>query len=546
WPPNFDFTVTQKFSLEVSGDTANLVVGDLSLDTSSWIIDRFRGRGTTAIKKARNRALRESKASQTVRRMLSAHGNLGGFLGSLAKPPSEVSAPAQGFELAYTDAEIRTSGIVLHGSLTASHFPAVHVEFEPISSGSAGGPLGVAGIDPVPDQSALKSWIPGGTIQKYEWKSMGKGQPGLIDENRFVRINPSPGAITSTLDTTTVAGYRPLCLTIHGVRISATGPVVALPVTATMCNIKSFPLLDAAFDGVLPLIALAQPSPRGTVHVTGHTLARKAGSGKATPNLIVHFGNRNTASNLEVLMQALRESGRGDTSTAVLAVLSPADLAEARYTEGVTFAEDTDGAWEQRFGVGITRRPLTLIVPPGGKVAWEHEGEIDSPELAEALRKYLAAGAPVLPTMQPNSVRIGRRPPNFLFEYTPGREVTLRKMVGQAVKLVFWRSSSRQSVEMACGVRPSDDGGAAALVLAINDGDPADRAKAVASEHKLSAILVADAAREISLAYGVTSWPTTVSIDALGLVTAISNGAGEGAADRSGSGQTAAGDNAYD
>ncbi|MEO5579346.1 MAG: redoxin family protein, partial [Gemmatimonadaceae bacterium] len=540
WPPNFDFTVTQKFSLEVSGDTADLVVGDVSLDTSSWIIDRFRGRGTTAIKKARDRALSQSNARQTVRRMLSAGANLGGFLTSLAKPPSEVSAPAQGFELAYTDAEIRTSGIVLHGSLGTSHWPAVHVEFEQISSGGgAGGPLGALGIDPVPDQSALKSWIPGGTILKYEWKSLGQSQPGLIDENRFVRIKPPPGFTSS--DATPVSGYRPLCLTIHGISISARGPVVERPVTATMCNIKSFPIIDAAYDGVLPLIALAEPSPRGTVHVTGHTSARKAESGNITPNLIVHFGDRSTAGNLEDLLQALRESGRTDASTAVVAVLSPVDMAEARYTEGVTFAEDPDGAWERRFGLRISRRPLTLIVPPNGKVAWEHEGEIDSRRLAEALRKFLVAGAPVSPTMQPNGVRIGRRPPNFLFGYAPGREVTLRKIAGQPVKLVFWRSSSKQSIDMARDVKRSDEEGAAQLVLAINDGDPTDRASAVAAEHKFSAILVTDPAREISLAYGVNTWPTTVSIDALGRVTAISNGAGDGAADLSGVEQTAAG-----
>ena len=63
-------------------------------------------------------------------------------------------------------------------------------------------------------------------------------------------------------------------------------------------------------------------------------------------------------------------------------------------------------------------------------------------------------------------VRVGQLPPNFLFEHAPGRELTLRKLAGRAVTLVFWNSSSRQSVEAvrdAEKARASGNGDCASL-----------------------------------------------------------------------------------
>ena len=56
------------------------------------------------------------------------------------------------------------------------------------------------------------------------------------------------------------------------------------------------------------------------------------------------------------------------------------------------------------------------------------------------------------------------------------------------------------------------------MLLAINDGEAAEVAEKAAAENGLSANVVTDPARAISLAYGVNSWPTTVFVDALGLV----------------------------
>ena len=62
------------------------------------------------------------------------------------------------------------------------------------------------------------------------------------------------------------------------------------------------------------------------------------------------------------------------------------------------------------------------------------------------------------------------------------------------------------------------------IVLAINDGEPAELAKRTATENRFSATVVMDAKREISEFYGVNIWPTIVFIDAFGLVRRVQYG----------------------
>jgi peroxiredoxin len=206
-------------------------------------------------------------------------------------------------------------------------------------------------------------------------------------------------------------------------------------------------------------------------------------------------------------------------------VLTPDQLTRAPYADGIVYAEDRAGSWERALGLSAIRRPQTLIVGPNGKVVWQHEGEVGSAGLAEALRSHLTAGASARGGMLRSGLRIGQPPPNFLFDYAAGQQLTLRKLAQRSVVLVFWTSSSKPSLEAVRDLqhtmestRPSPQ------VLAVNDGEPAELARRVAAENRLSATLVTDPERRISLAYGVTVWPTIVFIDPSGLVRGIHQG----------------------
>jgi peroxiredoxin len=527
WTPSFNFTVRQEFSLGVDGDTADLIVGHISLDTTSWIVDRFRGAAIPAMERLRDAVLAQSNARGMVRDMLSADANLGAILRSLLTPgrgmPTRDHRPSR---FAYTSAEIRPSGFVLRGTFSVTPWPPARVEYEPIPSNNQG--AGVYPIDgAVPheqDYSALKSWIPGGTIRSFEWKSEGQSGPGFIDENRFVFIRESPGSLETADSSDVATGYSPLCLTVRGNRLSSSGTVIAESVTATVCGYRRFPLVSGL--GVIAeeslLVALTRSDPDGMVEVVGHTAAQ-AGDASAVPNLIVHFAGAGNALDASVLSRALAESGRRDAAAAILVVSGPGELGGTRFSPGVTYAEDADGSWRRQFGVAATRNPVTLIVAPGGKVVWRHDGEIDAGVMAETLGKHLAKRQPVTTSMVPLNARIGQPPPNFLFETAPGAELTLRKIGGRSSTLVFWRSASKASIQAIRDAQESD-GRHDALVLAINDGESPELAKRAAGQESLTATIVTDPRRQISRAYGVTIWPTIIGVDAFGVVRTIGFG----------------------
>lgn len=555
--PNFDFTAKQALTLRLvattpggSLNTAELaLLGDISLDTSSWVANLFKGGALPTIRARRDTAL--SEAQDRVRGLLSAETNLGEFLKSLLKPAEQKpgAPPLQELRpvLAYTSIEIKPSGLVLHGSLAVPDWPQPHVEFETIPASSGAGILPGDFVPSGPDYTALKTWIPGGTIERYEWSYKGQTQPFHTEVNRFVLLHPEPGMVAAeaseaggtgflppdifggVASTGAVTGFTPLCLTVKGTRIAPSGPAVDHAVSGTVCGYTRVTVLDdiaAGLDNGLLLVALTQPGPGGRVEVTGHASARPDGTGAASCNRIVHFADGNTAGRLGFLTQALRETRRADAATAVVAVLAPGQLATARYTEGVIYAEEQAGAWERAFGVKTARRPLTLIVEPNGHLVWKHEGELDSETLAAALRKHLAPAGPVRPRILGLNLRIGQRPPNFLFELAPGRDLTLRKLAGRPAILVFWKSLAKPSLEAVRDLdKPSRPaGGQRPVVLAINDGEEPEVAKKVAAANALSATLVTDPERRICLAYGVNIWPTTVFIEADGRVREIRYG----------------------
>lgn len=531
--PDFDFSIHQDLTLRPAslapGDplnTAELVPGEIGGGITGWLVSLFGGDLLTPPSQT------GPSPQDTVRQMFRLDQKLGGFLNSLLKPadqqagapPQEDLKPA----LAYTSIDIQPSGIVARGTLAVADWPALHVEYAqiPPTSGGAGAVL-TGGVFAGPDYSALKSWIPGGLIQSYEWKYQAQNQ-GTVDANRFVLLHSGPQATDGALSAAAAPGaafagvvsaYSPLCLTVRGSRLSSSGPVTAQPVSATSCGITSVSLIDgleATPAGSL-MVALTRRSPRGMIEVAGYAAPPDRGTGSA-PNRVVHFADEKSADSLESVMETVRKSARKDAPAVVLAIVARGQLAKARYTEGVVYAEDHDRAWERAFGVGSSRKPLTLIVGPGGNEAWRHEGPLDRDALDHALRKHLI-GVRVTPRIQGLGITIGRPAPNFLFEVAPGRSLTLRKALGVRA-IVFWKCSLAPSIEAVSELART----ARAAVLAVNDGDPVDQARRAASEHRIAATIVTDPRRAIARAYGVNVWPTSIFLDASGRVREIRYG----------------------
>jgi peroxiredoxin len=447
--------------------------------------------------------------------------------------------------LIYSSVDISPAGITLRGSLAVGAFPPAHVEYAPVPRPSSAGP------DPLvprgPDFSALKAWIPGGVIERFEWSTPGQAQP-FIDEHRFVLLAPDPvfdpgaaatAALRAFADAAPAAaalhGFRPLCLTVRGSRVTAAGAVTRRAVSGTICGFGTFPVLEiAASARAAAMVTLTQAGPNGLAEVVGHMPAPSDAGRAGVPNRVVHFADDQSASRLDVLSQGVRESGRADAATAVVAVLTSRQLAGVRHAADVVFADGDGDAWERALGLERVARPTTLLVGPRGEIAWRHEGPVDAETLAAALRKNLTAGRAVPRTLNALNLRLGRQAPNFLFELAPGHALTLRKLAGRAVVLVFWRSTSKASIDAVREHQTRHAAHQAPVVLAVNDGEPVDLARRAAKEHGLSATLVPDPERTISTAYGVTLWPTTVLLDTQSVATEIAYGRGGGHGDHGG------------
>lgn len=540
WVGSLDFTVTVPFSLQAVGPTVELGHGTPSLhpdstlaDVFQQIIDFFTGQVTSALNTMVDATLQTTGAGNMVSTMFDADLNLGNVLNEQLTPPDNGnSEPAsQRIFLVYNSVDIRPAGIVLHGTLLLLDWPSPYVEFEQIPP-NASGQLGTV-ANPLrqgPDYSALKSWIPGGTIGQYEWSVQGQEQayPFLVDPNRFVLLHSGPQAVPSAAASiAALPGYTPLCLTIRGLRISSFGPVVYQPVSASVCGYMRYPVIPpgaiSTHDKAIPLLAVTRPGLHGETVVSGHTPAL---SGDGAPNLLVHFADGKSATQLELLTGALNQSKRKDAPTGVMAVLSPDQFAKARYVPGVVYAEEQRGDWEGIFRIKTATRPLTLIVGPRGSVAWQKEGALDRAELAAALAKHLAPMAFVKVEMPRLNPRIGQPAPDFLFEYAAGQYLPLSKLKGRARVLVFWKSSVRASLEAVLDLQKSGASAAAKapIVLAINDGEEPELARRVAAGAGITTSVVTDPKREISLAYGVSLWPTIVSLDPSGIVAGIRYG----------------------
>lgn len=560
--PSFNFKCVVSFGLNlVSIDgqgrlgAAELKLSDVSLDfTDSGvggdikdaILGAFKGTIKGNIANAVNDILGSpdpNGVQGTVRNQTNVDTQIGNMVNSLLKDPNTGDQPDASLRLvfSYTSVDIEPNGVILRGLEAVRAWADPYVEFDQVASQPQTGPGGVivGGLGQSgPDYTALNTWIPGGTVTQYEWSISYNNQlyPFGVDPNKFVLLHSGPvieaDNVTAVSSDGSLPPYTPLCLTVRGTRPAFSGAGPAVAVSATVCGVHHLPLPGLTLGDVeaIPTIALARRGPSGNVVVTGHAAPRAAA--RSAPNLLVHFADAKSAADLKALTQALQKSKRPEAPTAVMGVVPQGHLENLPFTPGIIYA-DNDAAWERAFGLGKAARPLTVIIDPTGKVVWRHEGAIDQHALAAALTKALVPTYVGPAKLLRLNATLGQPAPNFLFEYTPGHAMPLAKLKGRRVMLVFWRSDSAPSMQAITAAAQATNGAQPPLLLAVNDGEAADHAQRTLSQAKTKAIPVADPGRLIATAYGVSAWPTIISIDASGIISGIQIGNAAGAPEHS-------------
>jgi peroxiredoxin len=426
--------------------------------------------------------------------------------------------------LRYTSIEVTPDGLILRGKInTSSRFdPIVHVK--EIAGGTA--------------LSAVESWVPGGRIDTFEWTWVRSdfvipwANPieSKTELHRFVFQKPADFA----------AGQR-VCLRIDGTVISPDG-LIEGAIGGDICRPAGYEKILVVPPWYLELyMPIWWPDPPFDAvmdeWIVGHVNMAGQPSDPFTPaaNTLIHFTGARFERPLDELGELLGRFQSPERALSVVLVLPEGTLArmhretlEARLGRGerlrpgsVQITEDFRGGWTKGFFTENPGGPGTFFMNARRELVWSHEGNLDPSRLAAAIEEFALPSAPVTSPMR-LAFEAGEVLPDTVFEDDQGERTSLRRLRGQRVKLVFWKSWSTACIRELQQLR--DQGDNETAILAINGGEGAHVLAAIREEHGLRFPLIQDFDQEIATLYNVSCWPTTVSINEEGVVDRVQFG----------------------
>ncbi len=141
--------------------------------------------------------------------------------------------------------------------------------------------------------------------------------------------------------------------------------------------------------------------------------------------------------------------------------------------------------------------------------------------LAAALMAVAATLAPSWPAaVEARPPQLGEAATDFALTDVSGKEVRLSALRGHPILLTFWASwcepCKAEMPEIQKAYEQHKDRGF--VVLAVNFGEKAEKAKAFTNERGLSFPVLVDRRANIASQYGVVSLPVSLFIDSEGLV----------------------------
>jgi len=252
-------------------------------------------------------------------------------------------------------------------------------------------------------------------------------------------------------------------------------------------------------------------------------------AGAACNTLVYHARSARGLDLLPAVVDGIEHAGRDDAGLLVLVAVPEGDLdrdvAAAVHEAApasdvlVRVAEDVGGGWSDRFEVAAGGGDALRLVAPDGTTTWSHDGSISAEDVAAALREHLVdAPPPEFVPLRPGA-RIGEPAPDVMLALAPGSRMPLGRLRGSPVTLCFAlpSSDSSRAAMRALAEKGSEASGSTLVVLAgaADDVEVPD-----------GVVVVPDPNREVTDAFGVYAWPTTLTIDERGLVVSVTTGVG--------------------
>jgi AhpC/TSA family len=186
----------------------------------------------------------------------------------------------------------------------------------------------------------------------------------------------------------------------------------------------------------------------------------------------------------------------------------------------LVITEDYEGGWTQAFNAAGSA--ATYLLGPDGEIAWKHQGQLDATSLAAALDQHAIAARRQRSRLLRTALRVGERIPDFLYGVGQGRQLRGRRLL-----LLFWKSCSTPCINELVRLQHMHrrTGGRGSVILAVADGEDAQRIAEVIRQNGLGFLVVPDPNRQIARPCGINCWPTIVAVREDGLVSAIHYGA---------------------
>lgn len=401
--------------------------------------------------------------------------------------------------------------------------------------------------------TALESWIPGGRIDRFDWSWTWSGStrsPGASSrEDRFVLGRPPPrrgkfGLAIGADPLPGLDGPGRVCLDVRGVQVDEnTGRLVPVA-SGRRCSRFGHELTVAVERGI-PRLLTRELEGSGADRRAREVGVREVGgpsSGAGSNTLVVYLEeglDRETATTLE---EGLTACGRSDAGLVVLLLLRDGllegidpdllrwleELAD-RVGAPILANEDVRGRWSAALALPTgTAATAWRLISPGGGVSWMLDGPAASEELAGALDERLfPSEPPALDHASPGvSEGIRIRPDGFdLAELDqpcppppPGRGI------GKTVVVFVQNSPASLAKLEQLGGDPAHAADSEVRVAVVVDGRDAEIERLTA-ELGLEPGAVADGDGVIADRFGVRMWPTTVTLNEVGVISELEIGA---------------------
>ena len=529
-----DFTIAQDLTLQLNTTTQKIalnLVGGLQI---SGLPDEVVDKAEEEIEDMRDAALDDAKEQ------------IKGVTDSIRIDDGLKPFDAQA-KSTFNALDIGPGGVVLHGTTTASQrLPVMVMPADVTLDGAA--------------LSALKSWIPAGTIEKFVWSWVSQdpsspnagpwgGTEHEVSRSHSFLFQPqqgggSPGSEKPPAEVPPWETYQ-LCLRVEGTRVpSKPGPPEHVS-GGTTCQVEQpewVAIVPSWWDSVL-LVPVWGPDPGPESILEGAMVAHVNVRSQSIPppnartTSLIHFAGTQPRPPLSTLGEALRFSKHRDTNVPIVIVLPLGSFAQTRALverrwgsfahelhAPLVVTEDYEGSWTRAFDVAGGE--ATYLLSGEGELLWSYQGPLEAASLTAVLDQHVRAGPRRISRPLRLAVRAGQAAPELLLEDGQGGGLPLSRLRGRRAVLLFWKSCSRPCLAELRRLQHVHDRGdqRAPVIMAVGDGETPERIAEVARAQQLRFTLVPDPDRRIARRYGVNCWPTLLSINEEGLIDAIQSG----------------------